>query len=228
MKSINLLPKEEKKKDVKSIAANVLLVLAIILFVSAILFTLFLFDMDSSISDKLNQHEAVNIKAQNYVNQLKNYSDFEAGVESKRKVIEDVKKNRVIWSGVIYDIGRLMPGEAYLYYFEARGSELYDYVKSYEEGTAEEGARIVSFVVMGKASSYIDVLKLSIELKKIKNIKDVWITAINEAVVPELELDVLDFTIEAYWDTGAFLEGITKKNQAQEEDTLDNEMMEIQ
>ena len=75
-KLINLLPKEEKKRDVRSIVLNVFVVLVIILFLATILLTFFLFDIDNLLSSRLSEYEGTNNKVQDQVNKLKVYSDF--------------------------------------------------------------------------------------------------------------------------------------------------------
>ena len=60
-KLINLLPKEEKKRDVRSVVLNVFLVLVIILFVVTILLTFFLFDIENLLSSRASEYEGTNI-----------------------------------------------------------------------------------------------------------------------------------------------------------------------
>ena len=108
-KLINLLPKEEKKRDVRSVVLNVFMVLVIILLLAVVLLSVFIFDIDTSLSTRLNEYENVNIKLQDQVNKLKVYSDFKSQVNDKRDIIEDLKKDTIIWSNIIYDIGSFLP-----------------------------------------------------------------------------------------------------------------------
>ena len=124
-KLINLLPKEEKKRDVRSIVLNVFMVLVIILFLATILLTFFLFDIDNLLSSRLSEYEGTNIKVQDQVNKLKVYNDFKKNVDEKSDILEDLKKNELYWSRVLYDIGKIMPEDAYVVSFDAKGSKLY-------------------------------------------------------------------------------------------------------
>ena len=103
-KLINLLPKEEKKRDVRSIVLNVFTVLVIILFLAALLLAFFLFDIDNLLSSRLSEYESTNIKVQDQVNKLKVYNDFSNSVDDKYDILEDLKKNELYWSKVLYDI----------------------------------------------------------------------------------------------------------------------------
>jgi len=226
-KLINLLPKEEKKRDVRSIVLNVFVVLVIILFLSTVLLTFFLFDIDNLLSSRLSGYEGTNIKVQDQVNKLKVYSEFRKNTDDKSDILEDLKKNELYWSRILYDIGKLMPEEAYTVSFEARGSELYSYIEDYKEGEVEEGRQVVSFAIHGQAASYMDVLKLSIELKKIDDIETVWIENITRTVVQGIDLEIVSFSINTYWDLDNFTGDIDKKINTQDEDILDEEISDI-
>lgn len=226
-KLINLLPKEEKKRDVRSIVLNVFMVLVIILFLATILLTFFMFDIDNMLSSRLSEYESVNMKAQDQVNKLKVYSDFRKDIDEKSVVLEDLKENELLWSRILYDIGKLMPEDAYILSFTAQGSRLYTYIDDYREGEAEEGSQVLSFTINGQAASYMDVLRLTIELKKIEDIEVVWIENITRTVVSGIDLEVVSFTINTYWNLDSFTEGIDKTIKSQDEDILDEEISEI-
>lgn len=226
-KLINLLPREEKKRDVRSIVLNVFVVLVIVLFLVTVLLTFFLFDIDNLLSSRLSEYEGTNIKVQDQVNKLKVYSEFRKNTDDKTDILEDLKKNELYWSRVLYDIGKLMPVDAYAVSFEARGSELYSYIEEYKEGEVEEGRQVVSFAIHGQAASYMDVLKLSIELKKIDNIEAVWIENITRTVVQGIDLEIVSFSISTYWDLDNFIGDIDKRTDTQDEDILDEEISDI-
>ena len=226
-KLINLLPRKEKKRDVRSIVLNVFVVLVIVLFLVTVLLTFFLFDIDNLLSSRLSEYEGTNIKVQDQVNKLKVYSEFRKNTDDKTDILEDLKKNELYWSRVLYDIGKLMPVDAYAVSFEARGSELYSYIEDYKEGEVEEGKQVVSFAIHGQAASYMDVLKLSIELKKIDNIEAVWIENITRTVVQGIDLEIVSFSISTYWDLDNFIGDIDKRTDTQDEDILDEEISDI-
>jgi hypothetical protein len=225
--TINLLPKEEKKRDVKGIVLNIFMVLVILLFISIILISVFIFEIDSVLTSRLSDYESVNAKIQDQVNKLKVYNDFNNKVSNKKELIEDLKKNELVWSKIIYDIGRFMPEGAYIKTFDARGSQLYSYLEEYREGEASEGKNIIAFSITGDAGEYTDILKLVIELKKIENINTVWIQSMVKNTVTENNIEVINFTINTFWETEPFIEDIEKINKSEDEDTLETEIEEI-
>ena len=226
-KLINLLPKEEKKRDLRSIVLNVFVVLIIVLFLATIILTFFFFDIDNLLSSRLSEYEGTNMKVQDQVNKLRVYSEFKNNTDDKSDILEDLKKNELYWSRILYDIGKLMPKDAYAVSFEARGSQLYNYIEEFKEGEVEEGRQVISFAIQGQAATYMDVLKLSIELKKIDNIKTVWIENITRTVVQGIDLEIVSFSINTYWDLDSFTGDIDKKTNTQDEDILDEEISEI-
>ena len=66
------------------------------------------------------------------------------------------------------------------------------------------------------------------ELKKIENIELVWIQNITNVVVPEIDSEVIRFTINTFWNIEPFIEGIDKKAETEEEDTLDSELEQLE
>jgi len=203
------------------------MVLVILMFVSIILLSVFIFEIDNVLTSRLSDYEGANAKIQDQVNKLRVYNDFSNKVSDKKELINDLKKNDLVWSNIIYDIGRLMPEGAYIKTFDARGSQLYSYLEKYREGDVSEGTNIIAFSLTGDASDYTDILKLVIELKKIENINTVWIQSMVENTIAENNIELINFTINNFWETGPFIEDIEKVNKSEEEDTLESEIEEI-
>jgi len=228
-RTINLLPQEEKKRDVKSIALNIFIVLVIMLFITVVLFSLLIFDVDNRLSSRLSEYEGVNMKIQDQVNKLKVYRGFNDEVEGKKVLIKDLQKNEIIWSKILYDIGRLIPEGVYLKIFDGQGKLLYAFLEEYESGKASEvGKQIISFSINGDALEYKDVLKFAIELKKIDGIERVWIQNIVNTTIPEMDKEVINFTINTFWDIGPFIEDVTQKEKTDDENILDSELGELE
>jgi hypothetical protein len=228
-KLINLLPREEKKRDVRSVVLNVFMVIVIILLLAVVLLSVFIFDIDNSLSVRLSEYENVNMKLQDQVSKLKVYNDFNSQVNNKKDVISGLKKDAIIWSKIIYDIGNFMPEGASINIFDAQGSRLYEYIEEYKDGKAKEGENIIAFGIIGEALEYTDVLRLVIELKKIENIKLVWIQNISNINIPELDSEIIRYSINAYWNLEPFLEDIKKEpEKTEEEDVLDSELDQLE
>ncbi len=127
--TINLLPKEEKKRDIKSVILNVFMVIMIILLIAVIFLSVFIFDIDNTLSSRLGEYENVNMKIQDQVNKLEAYNSFNNDVEEKKIIIECLQKDEIVWSKILYDIGRLMPEGAYIKIFDGQGRTLYSFLE---------------------------------------------------------------------------------------------------
>ena len=101
IRTINLLPKEEKKRDIKSIVYNVFMIIMIMLLVAVVVLSIFIFDIDRILSSRLSEYENVNIKTQDQVNKLKVYNDFSNEVEEKQEIINTIKKDEIVWSKIL-------------------------------------------------------------------------------------------------------------------------------
>ncbi len=229
IKNINLLPKEEKVRDVKGIIFNWLIVLAGIILIGTGLLTVLLFDIDKTLTSELAQYESINMTSKNYALKLRIYEEFESRVAYKSSLIEAIEKDEILWSKILYDIGKLIPEGAHISSFEGKGSELYAYLKEIQKGESKEGEKKISFVLRGESSDYIEILKLIIELKKINSVSDVWIKSINEIEIADYSIDASSFIINTYWNLDPFLENIqTNIVEDPEEGILDSEIEEIE
>ncbi|MCD4670197.1 MAG: hypothetical protein K8S14_07110 [Actinomycetia bacterium] len=228
-RTINLLPKEEKKRDVKSVVLNIFVVLVILLFLAAVLVSLLIFDIDNTLSSRLSEYEGINMKIQDQVNKLKVYSGFNDEVDKKKTLIKDLQKNEIIWSKILYDIGRLVPEGVYLKIFDGQGKLLYSFLEEYKDGEVSKvGKQIISFSINGDALEYKDVLKLAIELKKIDGIERVWIQNIVNTPIPEIDKEVINFTIDTFWDIEPFTEDVKQEEKTDDEDVLDSELGKLE
>src|SRR4030066_1469915 len=152
MKTINLLPKEEKVRDVKGILLNAGLVLFTIILVILILFSVFLFDMSNYLNPKLNNYKNVNMQLYNYITKLKVYDDFKEKVKTKSEIIGTLQKEELLWSEVLNDFGERIPKNAYVDYIEGSSGPFYDFIS--EIGGEDQGdvGKILFFTVGGYAA----------------------------------------------------------------------------
>src|SRR4030042_6616421 len=128
MKTLNLLPKEEKVRDVKGILLNAGLVLFTIILVILILFSVFLFDMSNYLNPKLNNYKNVNMQLYNYITKLKVYDDFKEKVKTKSEIIGTLQKEELLWSVVLNDFGERIPKNAYVDYIEESSGPFYEFI----------------------------------------------------------------------------------------------------
>ncbi len=219
MKTINLLPKEEKVIDIKTTILNIVLILAIILSAITLLFSVLFYDINENLSMKLSEYENVNMKLQNYANKLKAYGQFEEKVANKSNLTNYIQKDEILWSEILYNLGELIPDDTYITNFEGGSRNLYSYLKEMPEMDSKEAGskKITSFSIEGYSASYVDISGFIIEIKKIPGIGEVWIRNISRTQIPDVTVDVLSYTIETFWDLEPYLEEIKQQVEVYDE-----------
>src|SRR3989304_1004649 len=185
MKTINLLPKEEKIKDVKGIIFNVMLVLCMIILAVLVIFSVFLFDINNYLTPKLDDYKMVNMQIHNYITKLQVYNEFKEKVKTKAGIIGSLQKEEILWSEVLYDFGERLPKNAYVNYIEGSSGSLYEFISKTQEENKDDVKNILFFTAGGYAANYTDITKLFVEIRNMSGIAEVWINNISKNYVTE-------------------------------------------
>lgn len=226
MKTINLLPKEEKIKDVKSIMLSVVLVILVIILIAAGGFSFVLYNVSSILTPELENYERVNMQLNNYINKLEVYNKFREKVEKKGEVVEYLKKEELLWSDLLYDFSSKIPENSYIRYIEGN-ERFYYFIEELEKGEAQDIGKILFFTISGSALDYTDITRLMVQIRNMEKIGDVILNNVSKDYVTENNIEVLSFNISAYLDTGPYIEkyGVKKKTGTEEdEDSIDREL----
>jgi len=232
MKTINLLPKEEKVRDVKGIVLSAVLVLFTIIMIVLVIFSVFLFDISNYLTPKLNDYKMVNMQLYNYVIKLNAYNEFKEKVKTKAEILGSLQKEELLWSEVLYDFGERIPKNAYVNYIEGNSGTFYDLIS--ETGGEDQGDvnKILFFTVGGYAADYMDITKLFVEIRNMPGIGEVWINTISKNYIAEPGIEVLSYNISAYLDISPYLENLKVEETTEipdeetggEEDLMEMEM----
>ncbi|HEY4696356.1 MAG TPA: hypothetical protein VIH13_05655 [Candidatus Hydromicrobium sp.] len=232
MKTINLLPKEEKIKDVKGIIFNVMLVLCMIILAVLVIFSVFLFDINNYLTPKLDDYKMVNMQIHNYITKLQVYNEFKEKVKTKADIVGSLQKEEILWSEVLYDFGERIPKNAYVNYIEGSSGSLYEFISKTQEENQDDVKNILFFTAGGYAANYTDITKLFVEIRNMSGIAEVWINNISKNYVTEPGIEVLSFNISAYLDIEPYLEDLVVEEEeetpaeetGEEENLLDTEL----
>lgn len=217
MKTINLLPKEVRVKDIRSVILNAASMLLIIVIIILVAISVFLFDINKYLVPKLNDYENINMKINNYITKLEAYEKFKNKVNAKSGLINLLQKDEILWSEILYDFGEKIPSNAYIDSIVGNSGLFYEFIKKSMEEKQETG-KILFFSIRGYAATPIDIIKLMIEVRDIPNISEVWVDNIRKSQVAGIY--AWDFTISAYYDLEPYLE----ETVPAEEDLLDIEL----
>jgi len=230
MNTINLLPKEEKVRDVRSIMITAILVIMAILLVLMAVFSFIVYMANSNLTPELDNYRRVNMLTANYVNKLESYDKFKSKVTEKEDVIEYLTDKEIIWSDVLCDFTEVMPENTYINYIEGNGESFYTFLSELNELKPEEVEKIRYFNIIGYALDNTDISKLIVMIRNMDDVGDVTISNISKDYITESNLEVLSFNINAYINIEPYLEKMkkekteTEEGEAGEEGLLEEEL----
>jgi len=217
MKTINLLPKEEKITDVKSIILNIILVVVVIILISMIGFAAILFKVNDYLTPQLYNYQRANTQINNYITRLEAYEQFKKKVDESKKVIDYLQKEKVLWSDVLYDFGQEMPRNTYITYIDGDVEEYYNLVYEKENIDPDKIDKVKFFNITGYALEHTDISKLVVHILNMDNVGDVLINNISKDYVTDSNIEVLSFNISVYMDVEEFLDELREKQKQIEE-----------
>jgi Tfp pilus assembly protein PilN len=117
---VNLLPPEIRQRQ----ATRRTTALAVVAGAAALALVLFLsFLRSEELSrkqDELTAQEARNTQIQAQIAELQKFGDLQAQLQAKQQLIGTVFANEVSWSGILLDVSRVIPAEAYLTSFSGQ------------------------------------------------------------------------------------------------------------
>jgi cell division protein FtsB len=223
MNTINLLPKEEKVRDVRSIMITALLVIMIMLLILMAVFSIILYMNNSKLTPQLENYRRVNMLTENYIKKLEAYDKFKVKVNEKEKVIEYLTGKEIIWSDVLCDFTESMPENTYINYIEGNSGNFYTFISELDKLKTEEVEKIRYFNIIGYALDNTDVSKLIVMIRNMDDVGDVTINNISKDYTTESNLEVLSFNINAYIDIEPYLEKIKEETTKTEEGEVGEE-----
>lgn len=226
MNTINLLPKEEKITDVKSIILNIVLVIVIIILIVMIAFAAILFKVNDYLTPQLYNYQRANIQVNNYITRLETYEQFKEKVDKSKKVIDYLQEEKVLWSDVLYDFGQEMPKNTYITYIDGDARQYYNLVYGDENIDPDKVEKVKFFDITGYALEHTDISKLVVHILNMDNVGDVLINNISKGYVTDSNIEVLSFNISVYMDVEEFLEELREKQKQKQTEEIEKEELE--
>ncbi len=114
MSQINLLPPEYRQRQTVRRLTG-LVSLAGVVVLAAIGFLYFLQTMDlSKVKDDLAGQQSVNAGLQAQISDLQEFANLQSQLQTEQQLLRTVFTNEVSWSGVLLDVSRVIPANAYL------------------------------------------------------------------------------------------------------------------
>ena len=227
MKTINLLPKEVKVKDIKGVIFNILIILFVVAAVLLGALSIFLINANSNLAPKLDNYSRVNREVSSYITKLETYEEFKNKVGVKSELVDSLQENEIAWSEILYDLGLRIPDNVFINFIDGNSSALYEYIDM-KKDEQEEVIKVLFFTIGGYAVDYNDITRLLIEIKDIPYTGDVILNNMAKDQITESNIDVIFFTISAYYDIEPYKKAAEEEAETQEgdggEDVLESEI----
>jgi len=119
---VNLLPPELRRREVVRRNTRLVVLVAVGLFALIVVFYFVQVLNLNQAKDDLAAQQQVNAGLQSNIAGLQQYATLEQELAAKQQLIGTVFTNEVSWSGVLLDLSRVIPSEAYLTSFTAQVS----------------------------------------------------------------------------------------------------------
>ena len=114
MTQVNLLPPELRQRQATQ-RTTLFVALAGAAALALVLFFSFMQSAQlQQAEDDLAQQQDVNARVSAQIAELQRFGDLQTELATKEQLIGQVYRNEVSWSGILLDVSRVIPGEAYL------------------------------------------------------------------------------------------------------------------
>lgn len=217
MKTINLLPKEAKKRDIRGLFLNIFLVVFAIVFILILLLSIFLYDLNSTLTAKINDYEMINMQIENDLNKVRIYEDFVKQVDDKEEQIDALEKFEQSWYTILMEFSKNINANTYITYIDGKTRDLYEYLAPDDNGEEKDVLtdKVIFFTVEGYTKTYNDVLRLMINAEDIPGTGEVWLNNISMDTVSGEGIEAFSFVITVYWDLTPFADEVKSGNQSE-------------
>jgi Tfp pilus assembly protein PilN len=117
---VNLLPPELKQRQATRRTTSIAAIAGAAALALVVLFSFTKSAELSRTQDQLQAQQAVNSRVQAQIGELSQFGDLGAELQAKQQLVNSVYANEVSWSGILLDLSRVIPADAYLTQFSGQ------------------------------------------------------------------------------------------------------------
>jgi Tfp pilus assembly protein PilN len=119
---VNLLPPELRERQATRRTTSLAAVAGVAALALVVLFSFMKSAELSRKQDQLTAQQAVNARVQAQIGELQQYGQLRSELQAKQQLISQVYANEISWSGVLLDVSRVIPADAYLTSFSGQST----------------------------------------------------------------------------------------------------------
>lgn len=120
MSQVNLLPPELRQRQATRRSTSLAVAGGAVALAVVLLFSFMKSAQLSQKEDELAAQQAVNSRVQAQIAELQKFGALQAELRTKQELITTVFANEVSWSGILLDVSRVIPADAYLTSFSGQ------------------------------------------------------------------------------------------------------------
>jgi len=185
---VNLLPPEILQGQRYRRSAVVVLLGGVV--VIALIFAFYLLQVNSlsSVNDEIEAQQQTNAALQAQIAELQPYEDLKIQAEQTQAVLDAAYQNEVSFSGLLLDVSRIIPSDAYLQTYAATITT----TVGTGEGEEAVDSTFVGSQSMGGQAIGVDTISLwLVRLQEIKGWVNPWVSSVTSA---DEAIDAFRFT----------------------------------
>ena len=182
MSQVNLLPPEIRQRaQIRKVTMMVIGAGVVVLVLIAFFFVVQSANL-SRVNDDIDAQERKNADLQSEINGLQEFAALQTEAQAKSALLTTAFANEVSFSGILLDLSRVIPSDAYLTTFSAQVTPPAETDPTVAAPVATTTPLIGTMTAAGEASGADSLASWITRLESVKGWVNPWITTITESV----------------------------------------------
>jgi Tfp pilus assembly protein PilN len=173
---VNLLPPELRERQATRRTTSLAIVAGIAALVVVVLFSFMKSSELSRKQQELADQQQVNSTVQTQIGELQRFGQLQVELQAKQQLIATVYKDEVSWSGILLDVSRAIPADAYLTSFSGQVS-----TTASTSATGESTGLIGTLTFSGSVKGADTLAAWLTRLEQVKGWVNAWANSANES-----------------------------------------------
>lgn len=180
MSQVNLLPPELLAGQRTRRLATVVLGAGAGVLVLVIAFYLLQVSRLGSVNDEIDRQQAENAQLQSQIDQLREFQDLQEQAAAKQALLDTAFANEVSFSGMLMDVSRVIPTDAYLTSFSAQLTVATPAGEAETVGAPVAAGFIGEITTAGQAAGVDSLASWLTRLESVRGWVNPWLDAFTE------------------------------------------------
>jgi Tfp pilus assembly protein PilN len=172
---VNLLPPELKQRQATRRTTSLAVVAGAAALALVVLFSFLKSAELSHAKDQLAEQQAVNQRVQAQIAELQKFGQLRSELQTKQQLISQVYTNEISWSGVLLDVSRVIPADAFLTNFSGQTNG------ATTDASGQSTGLVGTLTFSGTAQGADTLAAWITRLEQVKGWVNAWVNSANES-----------------------------------------------